>query len=345
MTGSVRVTQADLAREYGCSRATVSLALSGHPRISESVRREIVALAERMNYTPDPSLAMLARNRFARRSAEYRAHLAYLVHSKANYELQVRHLEAARGRAELSGYQVEPFDLAAYASGSAAAKVLYHRGVRGIIIPAMPPLVEKYLRDPAWEAFSIVCCSLGWARFVYNVVTNDVFAGTRLAWERVVARGYRRIGAAMFRHEPLAEDDLARHGGSLAQQATLVPKRQHVPVLVDCGPFDRDVFLRWFRRHRPEVVISFISRAYHWLVEAGYRVPEDVAFACLNVVPGERFSGVEISPLGDAAVDFLIAQIHQNQRGVPRLQQTLMIEPKWLEGETLPPRRPSRLPE
>ena len=338
MTNLLRVTQRDVAREYGCSHATVSLALSGNPRISEKVRAEIAELADRLGYRPDPSLAQLARSRFARRAASYRANLAYLVHLKAPGPQQMRHFEAARKRAEQSGYKVESFDLANYASGASAAQVLYNRGVRGIIIPSMPAQVEDYLRDRSWERFTIVCCSLGWARFVYNVVTDDVFAATRLTWNEVVSRGYTRIGAAMFRHNPIAEDDFTRHGASFAQQEALVPKSRRIPILVDCDPFDRDTFMRWFERYKPKVVISFISRACEWLVDAGYRVPEDVAFACLNVRAQERYTGVLIPDpdLATTAVDFLIAQIHQNQRGVPRVQQSLMLEPQWREGKTLP---------
>lgn len=340
MTKFFRVTQRDIARKMGCSHATVSLALSGNPRISADVRAKVMQIAEEMGYRPDPSLSLLARDRFARRAASYRATLAYLVHSKAKGAFQLRHFEAAQGRAEQSGYQVVRFDLADYASGHAAAQVLYNRGIRGVMIPAMPAVVESYLRDPAWERFTIVCCTLGWARFVYNVVTDDVFAATRLVWSEVFARGYRRIGGAMFKHDPVAEDDFARHGGSLVQQQALIPKNRRIPILVDCDPFDRKRFLEWFERHRPEVVISFISRACGWLVEAGYRVPEDVAFACLNVRSTEPYTGVRIldPDLATTAVDFLIAQIHQNQRGIPRTQQSLMLEPQWLEGRTLPVR-------
>ncbi len=341
MTSFLRVTQRDIARKFGCSHATVSLALSGNPRIREDVRAAIAKLADEMGYRPDPSLSLLARDRFARRATSYRATLAYLVHSKISGTQQMRHFEAARERAEKSGYHVMPFDLAEYASGAAAAQVLHHRGVRGIIIPSMPAPVEDFLRDPSWERFTIVCCTIGWARFVYNVVTDDVFAATRLTWNEVISRGYRRIGAAMFQHNPVAEDDFTRHGASFALQAALVPKHRRIPILVDCDPFDRDRFMAWFERHRPEVVLSFISRACGWLVDAGYRVPEDVAFACLNVRRKENYTGVLIADpdLATTAVDFLVAQIHQNQRGIPRVQQSLMLEPQWNEGRTLPHRR------
>src|SRR5690606_4978537 len=79
---SLRVTHRDIAKKFGCSGATVSLALSDNPRIREEVRRRIHELAEQMGYRPDPALTMLARNRFAARTTKYQATLSYLVNSQ-----------------------------------------------------------------------------------------------------------------------------------------------------------------------------------------------------------------------------------------------------------------------
>lgn len=338
MTENCRVTHRDIAARFGCDRSTVSLALRGHPRISESVRQEITRLAEKMGYRPDPSLAMLARHRFATRPSDFRANLAYVVDSKAdNYSLQRRHLGPAKDYAEAHGYRVFEFDLIDYPSGEAASKVLYNRGVQGVIIPDMPETSEPFFRDPGWNRFTIVCCSLGWMRVPYHVVTKDVFEGTRLVWREVVRRGYRRIGGAMFRHTPTAEDDFARYGASVAQQDELIPANRRIPLLRS-SPDDKEAFLAWFEKHRPEVVISFIRRAYEWLLEAGYKVPEDVAFACCTIQPGELYTGLLVPDLelGRVAVDFLISQMHDNRRGVPKIQHTLLLEPQWVEGATLP---------
>ncbi|HUG11716.1 MAG TPA: hypothetical protein VMM36_11910 [Opitutaceae bacterium] len=338
MTEFVRVTHRNIAEKFGCSRSTVSLALSGHPRIRESVRREIRELADKMGYHEDPSLAMLARNRFAARSAAFRASLAYVVNSRdENYGSQKRHLAAAKARAEARGYQVFEFDLAAYPSGDAACNVLYNRGVQGVMVSDMPLTTKPFFTCGKWDRFSVVCCALGWLRVPYHVVNKDVFEGTRLVWQEVARRGYRRIGGAMFRHDPIAEDDFPRYGASLAQQEELLPSDERIPIL-RCHVHDRKGFLKWFERFRPEVIISFISSPYDWLLEEGYRVPEDVAFTCMLVNPGEQYTGL-LSPdkeLAEAAVDFLIAQIHSNQHGVPEIQQAVLLEPVWTEGSTLP---------
>lgn len=341
MTEKPRVTHRDIAMKIGCSRATVSLALSGNPRIREKVRNKIQALAKRMGYRPDPNLAELARHRFHPRSGSYRGSLAYIVDSadtkEAPYILQTRHLKSARQRADERGYQVFEFDLADYSSSEAASRVLYNRGVRGVLIPTLPQPVEPLLLGEGWNQFAIVYCSLGWMRAANHIVTDDVFAGACLVWRRVVERGYRRVGGAIFKHSPIAQDDFARFGAFVAQQQELIPSREQIPFL-RCDPHDEKAFIRWFERHRPEVIISFISEPVIWLERAGYSVPKDVAFACLGVWPNEPYSGVAIPDLelGMAAADFLIDQVHSNQRGVPKVQLSLLVEPRWLEGKTLP---------
>jgi LacI family transcriptional regulator len=50
---SLRITIKDVARESGCSVATVSLVLNGRGRVSEETRAKILKIAEVMNYRPN----------------------------------------------------------------------------------------------------------------------------------------------------------------------------------------------------------------------------------------------------------------------------------------------------
>ncbi len=339
----VRVTHRDIAKKFGCSTATVSLALSDHPRIREEVRRRIHELAEQMGYRPDPALTMLARNRFAAGSTHYRATLSYLVNSREpdpeRRELQSRYFISARQRAEERGYQIRRFDLAAYESGAQASRVLYHRGVQGLIIPEMAREAEPLLRDFEWDRFAVVCCMLGWLNTPFHVVRKDIFNDTRLLWREAVARGYRRIGGALFQHDPIAEDDYSRYGAAATEQRLLIPASRRLPLLL-CSPQDEAAFLAWMRRFQPDAILAFCEAPYRWLLKAGYKVPGDVAFAMsfVDLASNQRCSGVSAlsCELGQAAVDHLIAQIHHNLRGIPAIQQSISLEPKWVEGETMP---------
>jgi DNA-binding LacI/PurR family transcriptional regulator len=342
MEATVRVTHKDIAARFGCDKSTVSLALRGHPRIPDATRRQICKLAERMGYRPDPALSMLARHRWAHHDAGNGATLAYIV-DKSNpeaYGQQRNQFSWARERAHQRGYNLMEFDLSAYPSSEAASHVLYHRGIPGIILPHMPHGAEVRLSGLAWDRFTVVCCALGWSRVPFHVVAPDIFEGTRRTWQQVIKRGYVRVGAAMFRHHPVALDDFTRLGGSMVEQAELIPAEHRIPIL-QTDPLDRDAFLAWMKEHRPEAVIGFVNRVYTWLIEAGYRVPEDVAFACLNVWPGEPYSGMSVQhdQVPRSAVDFLISQMHENQSGRPKVQHCLLLEPDWVEGSTLPDRR------
>lgn len=336
-----RVTHRDIGEKTGFDKSTVSLALRGSPRLPEETRRRIVEMAEKMGYRPDPAIAMLARHRWANQNADRGVTLVYLVEKKKpGLHLQRRHLAAARQRAEERGYKLIEFDLSAYPNGTAASKVLFNRGIRGLILPAMPLEVDPDLHDFQWDRFTVVSCSVGWLRTSFHIVAPDMFEGTRLAWQQAVRRGYRRIGAALFRHQPVAVDDFARLGASYAEQVELVAKKDRVPYLL-CPPEDRESFLAWVKEHRPDAIISLVSANPHrWLTEAGYRIPGDIGFASLHAWPHETYSGVSVQtePVARAAVDFLIAQMLDNCWGVPDAQQVLQLEPKWHEGSTLPVR-------
>ena len=58
-----RVTLSDVAKKAGVHVTTVSLALRNHPRLPETTRQRIQAMAEAMGYRPDPLLRALVAYR------------------------------------------------------------------------------------------------------------------------------------------------------------------------------------------------------------------------------------------------------------------------------------------
>ncbi|HEY9155886.1 MAG TPA: LacI family DNA-binding transcriptional regulator [Opitutaceae bacterium] len=334
----LRVTQRDIAQRFGCDRSTVSLALSGHPRIRPEVRAKICALAEEMGYRPDPVLAMLAQHRFARQPAAFRGGIAWLVYSSAtNYSEQVRDFPAAEEWAERRGYKIFEFDLASYCSGEAASRVLFNRGVQGVIVPKLCKAAETLLAAEGWFRFAVVSCGSNWPGLPFHTVAADLFGAMCSVWQEVVQRGYQRIGTVLFTSGPVAADDLVRYGAAIAQQEQLVSADQRLPIL-RCNAGDRAAFLEWFTRCRPEVVISSSEQVCEWLSAEGHRVPEDVAFVCLGARAGGYHTGrvLSTSALGKTVAGLVISLINDHQHGVPVTRQMLMLEGIWIEGSTLP---------
>src|SRR5436305_13167712 len=56
-------TLADIARELGVSKMTVSRAINNHPEISPETRARILEAAQRMNYRPNQFARALPTNR------------------------------------------------------------------------------------------------------------------------------------------------------------------------------------------------------------------------------------------------------------------------------------------
>src|SRR2546428_4257810 len=57
------VTLADIARELGVSKMTVSRAINNHPLINPQTRERVLEVARRLNYQPNQHARALATNR------------------------------------------------------------------------------------------------------------------------------------------------------------------------------------------------------------------------------------------------------------------------------------------
>lgn len=342
LTGLVnrRVTHKDIAERLGLDKSTVSLALRNNRGISAATRQRVQAMAEELGYRPDPALSTLARQRWAGHETGSGSALAYLIDSRTENASHLRRfLLTARQRAEQRGYVLHEFDLAAYPTMKTVGRILLNRGIRGLLLPEFPTTNGPGILDLPVSDFTVVGLGQGWLATPFHFVARDIFAGTRRIWGEVVKRGYQRIGGAILWHTPQAVDDAARYGASAAAQFERVPVRRRLPFLTT-GHSDRDGFLAWMDRHRPDAVIGFMPWVYDWIIGSGRRVPQDVAFASLSVVREceAHISGMvrQADIIGAAGVDALIAAMHEDEWGVPPLQHALLLEPLWNEGTTLP---------
>lgn len=334
-----------IAEEAGVSKATVSLALRGHPSIPASTRNRIKEIADKHSYHPDPAISAIASSRWKSRTPDYLSTMAYVINTtKESKAVQLSFFDHANQAAQESGYKLEVFDINSYPSPKACSRVLYSRGIRGLLLGAPKPR-DILTVNLDWDKFTAVCLSLGYHRVPIHYVTNDIFHATRLAWEKAFEYGYRRIGAALYLHQPAAEDDYFRLGGSFAAREILpIESRDHIPFLT-CNHENKEAFLSWYRQYRPEVVIAFNSRTYEFLQEEGIRVPEDVAVINLKA---RRLKHTQLAGIADAtqitaqtAIELLISEIKENNWGIPKYQKSIMIEPVWLDGHSLPRKTPA----
>ena len=336
----MRVSQKDIARKAGVDKSTVSLALRDHPSISVETRAMVKKLAEEMGYRPDPTLALIARHRWGQESGTPTQVLAYVMTPAAisRFVPQRRLIEPSRQRALERGYDLQLFNFGDYPTGEALSRVLFHRGIRGLLLAPLPHTDGPMALRLDWQRFTTVSCMLGWSRPPLHVVEFDWFQAIRRAWAEVLARGYRRIGAALFCHEPPSENDMSALGALRAEQSRL--PRTHKVIPPHQGDLrDKEAFQAWFRKHDPDVVLAFNDSAWDWLREMKVKMPADVGFLSFSAEAPE-ISGMVRSHkvIAAAGIDLLIAKLREFEQGIPAVQHTLLIEPAWVEGATLRPR-------
>lgn len=326
-----------LAERLGVTKTTISLALRDHPSISQATRDRVKQLAKELNYRPDPALAAIAATRWSSGSLDRHVVIAFLCHNRPDGEFpHPRYLKGAQERASELGYKLETFFVDEYPSAKAASRVLYSRGIRGILVSPVWDLKYAWTADMEWEKFTAVCCGIGWVRPPLHTVTKDVFGTTRLVWEIAAEAGFKRIGGAINCHRPLVEDDWLRFGASSASIGLLGLNNDSPIPLLSTQVEDERALMEWYERYKPDLIIGFNFYTGQVLEKNGVRIPEDVEFLSLITQPGSKWSGIDhcYEHIARISIDVLHDEMRDNRWGLPDLPNLVVVDAEWNSGTT-----------
>ncbi|WP_404424303.1 LacI family DNA-binding transcriptional regulator [Nibricoccus sp. IMCC34717] len=342
-----RVSLRDLARRAGVHVSTVSLALRGHPKISEATRQRIRALAEKLGYVRDPSLDALIAYRNEKLRPEFRDVFAYVTSWGDTLEAAPHHrlfIAGARERARLLGYRLDFFSLRE--PGMSAARLsnlLKARGIRGLIISTFQDPEDRL--ELEWSEFSAVRVELQPRWPPLHSICVDHASVVREAVRRVVEFGYKRPGFVLAENWNAAVDGHWLMGYQWAQLSCVQPEHR-IPAFeyygLHHGTRRRYRFKGWFEAHRPDVLLGPSAPVFERLADLGLEVPRDVAFAdCFLEEPRAGIAGVvhPLAEVGALAVDTLAGLLLQNVRGIPPQQVSTSVVGRWVDGASCPPAR------
>jgi len=249
--------------------------------------------------------------------------------------------DAAKLRAKQLGYHLEECWLAEPGMPPARMRdILIARGIEGVVLLAAPTAVEKLDFDFARFA----CAATGYSvRTRMHRACQHQYQEMFILLRRLEELGYRRPGLAL----PADSDQRTMHHWSAAflfAQQHWAPARR-LPILVT-PKLTAEVFLPWFTRHRPDVVIIHSPPApivLGWLQTAGASVPQTCGLADLDIDPtkGLDCSGIRqnYEQVAAAAVDLVVGQIQRREQGLPQHPKVVLIEGEWVDGTTTAPRR------
>lgn len=331
----------DIADRAGVSKATVSLALRNHASIPERTRARIHALAAELRYQPNPLVsALMTHRRATQPSQPTHLTLAMVINFSRddlwrNY-LSEDLLTAAAARAEQLGYKMEEFWLGdSKLTAQRLSAILFRRNVPGVIVAPLPTAHGHMNLE--WEHFSGVAIGYSLLRPMVHRVTTNRFLAMRTAVRQLRRLGYRRLGLAMQENQDARVDH--QWGAAFTwEQEQVAPPDRTVPFVVENSAWNEREFARWFQENRPDSVLSDDAQVIEWLARLGQRVPDDVGFVHLwNPDLTGTFAGLYHNPpaIGAAAVDFVVGMIQRNERGLPSIPQTLLMDAVWQPGATV----------
>lgn len=337
-----RVTLADIAKRAGVHVTTVSLALRNQPRLPEATRTRLQKLAREMGYVPDPVMQALVAYRSKIMPRRNPPTIAYVTNwnTRWGWKEVTAHPDffvGAKDKAEELGFTLEHFWMREPGlTHGRLSRILDARGIHGVVIASHVREFDTKLQFD-WARFSAVKIDYFPHEPELANVTNDQMHIIRLAVRKVIEAGYRRIGFVMDDGWDITVDRLWS-AGFLWEQQALDPKDRIVPYMFP----QKESFEEWFRRHRPQVVISKAEFVLPAMKAMGVRIPRDAAFVdiFLEDVSG-RTAGVRQNHgrVGALAVEMLAGQMQQNKRGVPEIPTVTYVEGTWFDGRTLPPRK------
>lgn len=334
-----RVTLRDIATAVGVTPMTVSRALRNQARISEAMRAQIQAKAVEMGYHPDPALTALVHYRHSRMETPIRAAMAWI--NRWPDPAQLRRFrefdfywKGAEAAAERLGFHLEEFVYNDEMTPARLAQILYARNIRGILMPP-GPLPEELLHEFPWSQFSVVAVSRPFDSFPVHAVTSDQTSNAILAIRKMLERGYKRIGY-------FGEGWIGRGfcPGFLWLQRLEIPEELQVPPFL-YKKEDHDslqpALNRWLREHKPDAILTDDPSLPSLIAKAGLRVPADIALAAVTVLDCPIDAGIYQNPeeIGRVAVLMLQSLINDNDRGIPRVSRQILIQGKWVDGQTL----------
>ena len=267
------VTLADIARELGVSKMTVSRAINNNSLISPETRERVLAVARRMNYQPNQHARALATNR------------SYLFGIIVPDLMNLYFAEVTRAIETIA--RPAGFQLLICGTDEDTSRELEQVGALlqrtdGLIISSVfPPTETKAYRKMIKDGAKIVLVD----RTLENlpcpsVVTDNVKVG-RLATDHLIGLGHRRIGHLRGDSSSVSEERFDGYKAALARRKL----RYHKSLVRSCGLLESEGYVAmrgWLKEGNvPEAIVAVNDPAaigaMQALDEAGMRAGEDVA--------------------------------------------------------------------
>jgi LacI family transcriptional regulator len=327
------VTLAQVAKAAGVSIATVSWSLRGHPRIPRRTAARIQALARKLGYRPNPRVSSLMAHIRRGKPVMMGERIAFVWIDTAPGDRPYRKtFDAARARAEQLGYALEEFwRKTPGLTDRRLQQIIVARGITGVLISPSSIPTPRIRLDWDWSALAPVV--IGTAESVPELhhSSQNHYAAMRLVMLKLAATGKRRIAVLL---NPDV-DERARRQWSAAFLAYHPLPAQARKLLLQVSADATKEARIWLRQARPDAIIDGCA-VMETLLDAGWKRPKNVQVVLLRWVKNRwNLGGIDQCEevVAANAVDLVVSQLRNNERGAPEFVKMLSFPGTWVEGK------------
>lgn len=269
------VTLADIARELGVSKMTVSRAINDHPLINAETRARVLEVARRMNYQPNQHARALATNR------------SYLIGVVVPDLMNLYFAEVARAIesvARPAGFQLLICSTDEDATRELGeVEALLHRTDGLIISSVLPPTETRAYRKLINDGAKMVLVDRTMRNLRCPAVATDNLEVGKLATNHLIKLGHRRIGHLRGDASSMSAERMEGYKQALAQHELIYD----AALVRPCGLLESEGYAAmraWLAEANvPEAVFAVNDLAaigaMQAMEEAGVRVGRDLALA------------------------------------------------------------------
>lgn len=342
-TPKKRATIRDVASAANVSISTASMALRGLSHVSKDTRARILKVARKLNYRCDLLYSIIASRRSLRQRKETLT-IGALLDFRIPSAIATR--DALKAAVQAIGGTFIFFDVPANDPIDRPLEILRARGCSGIILRI--PCNAQRSNFTSFDGLAVVCIDeldqqYSWP---FDLIRRAHGYDVRTAWRRLYSAGYRRIGAAIYKHSPTVSDDLDRLGAVLALQNEFHPRKERIEPL---WTTDHDMLTQqnWILREKPDAILAFSSSTLWCTHDLGISVPQDLGVVVLHVLSDTiKVRNTIYRPTGffwndnivaKATINILLDKLRREELGPSSHPLLHLLPATWRNGNTTRP--------
>lgn len=328
-----------MAKELGLSRATVSDALSGNARVAVHTRERVLEYAKSAGYRTNRDVSdMMSKIRTSQTNhvckqvvvLDFGNYLGDPNRSSAYHDAIFSGISERAAQLNLDVNVVSVKEKGEDWQG--INRQIGEHAAEGLIL--LPAIVPPVISEIEWPRYAAVYCDYLIESPMIDCVSPNHYRTMFQVIEQLSALGYQRIGLAYRRRE----DARLMHRWESAYEVCSRYSGVQCTEPLQLDDCNEELFMDWYQRVRPDVVVSQQAFVYDWLRNQGVGIPDQCGFCSLNVARCEfETAGIDLQPrfIGQRVVEMLVANLLADRRGIPAVHSAATVNSRWVDGPTV----------